>query len=110
GRLDDYLKERKQVNCLSPFLFVSSTRDDRLTEHGFKHVIDTLNDRAEVKFHPHQLRHTFAVNVLSVNHDLAALQQLMGHTDIRMTAVYLRNLPSKVLRSQVANISLDNLV
>ena len=39
--------------------------------------------------YPHMLRHTFAVNALLKGVDIYLLQELMGHSDITMTARYL---------------------
>jgi site-specific recombinase XerD len=38
---------------------------------------------------PHQLRHSFATEMLRLGISLPALMQLLGHKDIRMTMVYL---------------------
>jgi len=39
--------------------------------------------------YPHMLRHTFAVNALLKGVDIYLLKELMGHSDITMTARYL---------------------
>lgn len=109
-KLEDYLAERKKRGCLTPHLFVSNNRDERLSDHGFKHLIKILNEKSGVKFHAHQLRHTFAINLINQSCDIIKIQQLMGHKDIRMTAVYLRCLPNSAMRQDVENLTIDNLV
>ena len=110
SKLEDYLNELKNKNYSNLYLFVSNNEDKELTSHGFIHLIDKLNIESEVKFHAHQLRHTFAVNMLHLGCDLAKLKQLMGHRDIRMTALYLRCLPTNVMRQDIEALTLDNLV
>ena len=106
--LRDYLLER--VRLTTPFLFASSARDDKLTDNGLKHLIESVQRASGVRFHAHQFRHTFAVNVLNNGSDIARLKQLLGHRDIRMTATYLRCLPTTALRGDVEALSLDKLV
>ncbi len=108
--LRDYLAERIRRRFTTPFLFVSSARDDRLSADGLKHLIDSVQHASGVNFHVHQFRHTFAVNVLNNGSDIAKLKQLLGHRDIRMTATYLRCLPTSAMRGDVETLTLDNLV
>jgi integrase/recombinase XerD len=108
--LRDYLAERVRRKLTTPFLFASSAHDDRLSADGLKHLTETVQRASGVKFHLHQLRHTFAVNVLNNGSDIAKLKQLLGHRDIRMTATYLRCLPTSVMRCDVETLTLDNLV
>lgn len=109
-KLEDYIDELKKKNYSSPYFFVSENKDEKFTDHGFKHLIDKLNKESGTKFHAHQLRHTFAINMLNGGCDLAKLQQLLGHKDIRMTAVYLRCIPTSAMRQDVEAITLDNLI
>lgn len=48
---------------------------------------------------PHMLRHTFAVNALLNGVDIYLLQQLMGHSDITITARYLH-----IVNAQLAGL------
>jgi integrase len=43
-----------------------------------------------VRFHPHQMRHTFGCQMIEAGVSLAALQQLMGHSTATMTQRYAR--------------------
>lgn len=108
--LRDYCQERQKKKYVTPYFFVSSTHDGRLTKYGLQHLVIELNALSGVRFHLHQLRHTFAVNVLNNGCDIAKLKQLMGHTDIRMTMTYLRCLPTSALRADLEKLTFENLV
>ncbi len=47
--------------------------------------------------HPHMLRHTFAVNALRRGADIYLLQQIMGHSDLKITAGYLHLISEHLL-------------
>jgi integrase len=50
---------------------------------------ETACKNAEIKdFRFHDLRHTFATNFLRKTKDLRALQEILGHADIKMTEKY----------------------
>lgn len=106
--LKDYLAAR--LGLTTPFLIVSSQRDDRLSYDGLKHLVTNLNNYSGVRFHLHQFRHTFAVNFLKNSNNIAKLKQLMGHKDIRMTLTYLRCLPTNEMRGDIESMNIDTLV
>jgi site-specific recombinase XerD len=108
--IKDYLQVRKQKGYITPHLFVSGNEDRGLTKDGLKHVMEKIKKEVGFSFHLHLFRHTFAVNLLNGGTDIAKLKQLMGHNDIRMTATYLRCLPTKSMRNDVETLSLDNFL
>ncbi len=59
---------------------------------GVKILIKRLGNKANVKVHPHQLRHTFAIAFLRAGGDVFSLQYLLGHSTLQMTQRYLQSL------------------
>ena len=100
--LQDYINERNRMRQKCHYLLVSGNGDWQLTDSGLKHVIKRIKNESGINFSLHPLRHTFSVNfLLKDGNDIAKLQQLLGHTDIRMTSGYLRCLPTEEMRKSI---------
>jgi len=106
--LSDYINERTQMGYKNEYFIVSAIKDTKFTAHGFKHFIAKLNQESGVKFHFHQLRHTFAVNCIKNGFDISELQPQMGHKDIRMTGTYLRKMPTDRMRGNIEGLRNGN--
>jgi len=87
--LGRYLQERRKAHKTCPELFTSSVRNAGLTSDGMKGIVATLRKVTGMRFGLHQLRHTFATLMLEGGGDLFALSKMMGHSDIKITAIYL---------------------
>lgn len=74
-----------------PALFVSR-RGGRLSDGQLRRRLARLAQRAGLSqhVHPHMLRHSFASHLLQSSGDLRAVQELLGHAQIRTTQVYTR--------------------
>lgn len=108
--VEDYLDERGKRRYQCEYLLTSGAGDMPLTADGLKHLVEQVQRLSGVDFHVHRFRHTFAVNVLNQGGDIAKLKQLLGHRDIRMTAAYLRALPTSAMRTNVESVGLDTLL
>jgi integrase/recombinase XerD len=106
--LKDYLKERNSYT--TPYLIISHNRDDKLTYDGLKHLVTKLRTASGVPFHLHQFRHTFAVNFLNTTNNIFTLKNLLGHSDIRVTTLYLRCMPPEESRTAIETLSIDTFL
>lgn len=62
-----------------------------LTDQGIYHILNTRSKEAHTaKFTPHDLRRTFAGDLLDAGADLATVKKLMGHANANTTASYDR--------------------
>lgn len=84
-------------------LFVSLTRAGkvlgRITPRAVERMIESRAKEAGIpkKIHPHQLRHSFATDLLINGADLRSVQELLGHASISTTQIYT-HLTNKELR------------
>ena len=108
--LEHYIRVRKEHQPESYAFFVSDNGKNGLSHDGLKHVIEKVKEASGVPFHAHQFRHTFAMNLLSKNVNIASIKQLMGHKDIRMTSAYLRQIPTDTLRADLELLTVGGLI
>jgi site-specific recombinase XerD len=99
--LGNYLHlERPLTN--SPALFVclkGRQRGQSLTPAGLRSLFRHHRVRTRVPHaNPHRLRHTFGSEMVRAGMSLPALQQLMGHSLIHTTMLYVQLAPQDVWR------------
>lgn len=98
GYLWDYLKLRNESDT-PDWLWL--TRDgEPLGEHTFADIIRHVAKQSGVSFHAHKLRHTFGT-LLASKVSAFELKDLMGHSDLKTTLIYVNLNPDRL--SQVHN-------
>lgn len=66
-------------------------------------ILKRVAERAGIKgIHPHALRRAFATHMLERCADIRAVQELLGHTNLATTAIYL-NLSAESVKTVHAN-------
>ena len=97
------LWKNEQVRGLSEDWIFPGRHDRPLTPRAAQCLIRRLGIRAQLKkpLHPHSLRHTFATHLAAKGANLAALKELMGHSQLSTTEKYLHVTP-EYLRQTLA--------
>jgi site-specific recombinase XerD len=98
--------ERPLTN--SPTLFVSlkgRQRGQPLTAAGLRSLFRHHRVRSQVlQANPHRFRHSFGADMVRAGMSLPALQQLMGHSQIATTMLYVELAPQDVWREYACAI------
>ncbi|MBN9389787.1 MAG: tyrosine-type recombinase/integrase [Chloroflexi bacterium] len=79
-----------------------------LSYNGFSQVVRKIVQESGVKFHAHRLRHTFAT-LMASRVSVFDLKELMGHTSVTTTQIYVQQNPEHLAQVQRVNSPLATL-
>jgi integrase/recombinase XerC len=88
--IENWLRQRTlKTSTTEPALFVSM-RGTRLGQRNIELRLKQwcIKKGIAEHIHPHMLRHSFASHLLESSHDLRAVQELLGHSNISTTQIY----------------------
>lgn len=91
-----YLGERKARGKDSTWVFTGVKSSKPLNEKAISRICKKISIHSGVKFTPHPLRHTFGSISVEQGLSLVKLKEIMGHSSINSTMVYLRMSPKNL--------------
>lgn len=102
--LQEYWRAREGRGVETQWFWVSTTyKHHRFTKDGLKHLVDRLSEQVGFRVKLHKFRHTFATQFYAGSHDIAGLQQILGHKDLNTTMIYAHTLPTHTAASMEKN-------
>lgn len=91
--LENYLKNAREVMCKEDQeILFTNCQGSPMTRQGFWKIIKYYSAKAGIKkdITPHTIRHSFAMHLVNNGADLKSVQEMLGHSDISTTQIYMR--------------------
>lgn len=82
--LDDYLSTSLQKK------FIFEKNGEKLSENTLRYIVTKVFRRVGLKATPHQLRHSYASELLNANAPISDVSELLGHSSMATTQIYTK--------------------
>lgn len=98
--LENYLYNAREIMCkIEQESLFTNCQGAPMTRQGFWKIIKYYSAKAGIKkdITPHTIRHSFAMHLVNNGADLKAVQEMLGHSDISTTQIYVKtNMNTKI--------------
>ena len=96
--LENYIKNARESMCEGSKYLFTNLKGQPMTRQGFWKLIKAYAKKAGINkdITPHMIRHSFASHLVTNGADLKAVQEMLGHSDISTTQIYLKSRQNKI--------------
>lgn len=98
--LREYIRERKHKPGSK--LFINKNNDKTMSRQVVHNVIKTYAGKCKIKkskAHAHNFRHLFAIRLLEEGVPIEQIADMLGHTDINITRIYLNRTKNELVET-----------
>ncbi|MDO5156252.1 MAG: site-specific tyrosine recombinase XerD [Eubacteriales bacterium] len=91
--LENYLYHAREAMCKDEQeILFTNCQGVPMTRQGFWKIIKYYSAKAGIKkdITPHTIRHSFAMHLVNNGADLKSVQEMLGHSDISTTQIYMK--------------------
>lgn len=93
-----YMDKARDSMCGDTEYLFSNCQGSAMTRQGFWKIIKHYAAKAGIDkdITPHMIRHSFATHLVNNGADLKAVQEMLGHSDISTTQIYMKKNPTRL--------------
>lgn len=97
--IQEWCQERaKSAYASSPRFFISQ-KSGKVTWGAINRMVNRIIKRSGVEFTMHQLRHTFAHDVLKITDNIRLVQEMLRHSDVKTTEIYTKQRSDEIFEA-----------